>query len=104
MSIITQLDENQISAVPDFSGGSGEGSKIENALSAYSMDLANIESGGFHSDDTSTAHSVISALQDQADSFETMISDVNTILDEAMNLIRTDIIEKEDTLSTTILT
>lgn len=103
MSIITQLDTDQISGIPDFTGESGEGSKIGNAMSAYAMDLANIECGGFYSDDTSTAHSVISSLQDQADAFDSMISDVNTILDEALNLIRTDIIEKENTLSETIL-
>ena len=103
MGNITQLDTDKIDAVPDFTGESNEGSKIDNALAAYAMDLTNVENGGFYSDDTSTAHGVISSLQDQSDAFETMITDVNTIIDEAMNLIRTDIIEKEDSLANTVL-
>ncbi|MBO7424785.1 MAG: hypothetical protein J6U23_03850 [Clostridiales bacterium] len=103
MGIITQLDTDQIDALPTFSGASGEGLKINNSLDSYSDGLINIENNGFGSEDSSTAHGVISALQDQALALDPFITDVNTLLDEAIGLIRSDIIEKEDTLSITIL-
>ena len=103
MKDILNLDINQIQNLPNFSGDSGEGNKVNEALESYCNGLINVSNNGFYSDDTSTAHGVIDALEYQVASLsETMIF-IHTIIDEVIGMINSDVIEKENSISETVL-
>jgi len=103
MSDITSLDVTEVRSLPTFAGTSGEGSKTTERLSAYSRDLTNIKNQGFGPNDTSTAQSVMGAVLEQIPYFEEIINEVNCTLDEAIGMLNTDIIDKEDSLAATIV-
>ena len=101
MSGITGLDLNEIANYSKVS--EGKGILAHDALETYCDRLVGITTYGFNLDDASTAGEVVKELQIQVRSILDAIDDVDDMIDDLINTIQTDIIDKENDLSATIL-
>lgn len=99
---ITGLDKGVINNYPKMSEASGKGVKIHNAMNTYTGRLNSVISNGFYSEDTSTAHGVISALNSQMAVAISLLDNIDVIFDEAIQTISEDILDKEDKLAASI--
>ena len=102
MSDITKLNPVELRSYSKISEDGGVGSQARNALDAYTVRLGNISGVGFNSNDTSTAHGVIDALNTEITTLSDSREMVDTMIDTLIEMITTDILDKEDQLSQTI--
>lgn len=100
MSGITGLDVNEIENFTKVS--ESKGVLVHDALETYCNRLVGITNYGFNLDDASTAGEVVEELQIQVRAILDAIDDVDDMIDDLISRIQTDIIDKEDDLSSTI--
>lgn len=102
MSKIDSLDITEIADFPKMSEGNGKGVKLDNAVNAYINGLTNASNAGFFSDDSSTAHAVIDSLNMQMTIIQSVLENVNSLFDSAIDTIQQEIIDEEDSLAASI--
>lgn len=96
MSNLTRLEESEINGYPRMADGIGFYSK--GALDAYKSGLTNV-THAFGSKDASTVHSVIKALMAETSTIENTIDEVDAMLDSIIDLMKNEILNKEDRLA-----
>lgn len=101
MSNILSIDENEISGFKASNTGC-VGLKAHNAAEAYKSSISSIIGSAFYRDDSSNFRSSVVTLREKMNEIGILIDDANLLLDELIDQINTDIIEKENTLSKTI--
>ena len=97
MSDITKLDESEITGYSKLSEGIGQ--KAESALLDYNVGLNYIVTNGFGSDDTSSIHDVVDALQSTVRSISGSMKEVDCMIDCLLEIIDNEIIKKEDSMA-----
>ncbi len=102
MSDITKIYPVEVRAYSKISEEGRVGVQARSALDTYITRLGNISSVGFNSNDTSTAHAVIDALNSEITNLSESMGMVDSMLDALIELIVIDILDKEEQLSSTI--
>ena len=102
MSDITAIDPIEMRAYSKMSTDGHVGVQARSALDTYTTRLGNISGIGFNSNDTSTAHAVIDALNAEISTLSESMEMVDSMMDALIESIITDILDKEDELSKTI--
>lgn len=102
MSKINALDISEIADFPKMSESNGKGLKLDNAVTDYVNALTNVSNAGFYSDDSSTAHAVIDSLNTQMTIIQSVLENLNSLFDNAIDTIQEEIIDEEDSLAASI--
>lgn len=102
MSDITKINPIEMRSYTKMSQDGHVGVQARSALDTYTTRLGNISSIGFNSKDTSTAHAVIDALNAEISTLSESMEMVDSMMDALIELIVTDILDKEEQLSSTI--
>ncbi len=96
-----KLDENEITSYENhkLNRNGGLGPKTQFALEQYTSRLDNLAGQGFGPNDTSTAHAVIDELREQMRKIAETTADIDTMIDDLVLMIETEILEKENKLA-----
>lgn len=97
MSGITKLEVSELAVRGRVSGSIGKGA--DSALSNYNEGLNQIVKSGFGTNDTSSVHEVIGELISSSNTILQAMDEVDFMLDCLLDMIWTDIIEKEDAMA-----
>ena len=102
MSNILSIDESEIGGFKANNTGK-VGVKAHNSMEAYKNSMSHIYNTAFYSDDNSNFRSSINTLRTKMGQIEKIVDDVNLLLDELIDEINTEIIEKENDLAKKIV-
>ena len=101
MSDINKLDVMEFDNYKALSSDIGLDSKM--VLFDYNQKLSEMCENDFSSDDESAVHEVVEALLSEIQAISDSMYDADFMIDSLINLIKNNIIEREDKLASTAL-
>lgn len=98
------LDEEEIIEYENrkLCSNGGMGQKAQTALTDYTSRLNNIRCQGFGRFDSSNAHAVIDELLKQMNKISETAFDVDNMIDDLVETLKIEILDKEDNLANNI--